>query len=335
MQKTILQLSCLVLVLIGLHPHTGRAAVVDRNVAIVNNDTITLSEVNELAKPYFDQVRAQVPADQQTEAMAQARRMVVERLIDKRLVAQEAAKRNLRVSDAELDSTLQQLLLSRNVTPDEFQQELQEIGLSEKQYREELRDQVLSSKVINAVVRSKVLISEDKILERYHSQTKSGTAQGMYNLLQIGIMWGTPDKGGKTLTKQQAKEKIEQIHRQLLAGSDFATLAKAHSNLPSADDGGILGNFRLQDMAAPIRAAVENLGIQDISPVVEQEPSFLIFKRITSPASSVSEQEQQTANVPSPAEREQIHQQLLQEEMEKRLDQWVQGLRSKAYIRIF
>ncbi len=332
MQKNVRTLFCLVLLLSVLLPHASLAAVVDRNVAIVNNDTITLSEINELAKPYFDQVRAQAPPDQQAEGMAQARRMVLERLIDKRLVAQQAAKRNLRVSDGELDSTLQQLLLSKNVTPDEFQQELQAIGLSEKQYREELRDQILSSKVINAELRSKLLIPEEKILERYHSQ--GATSQGRYNLLQIGVAWGTQDKNGKTLTKQQAKEKIEQIRKQALSGADFAELAKNTSDLPSAADGGALGNFRLQDMAGIIRSAVENLEMEGISPVVEQEPNFLIFKRVASPAATPEEQAEQANVAPTAAEKERIRQQLVQEEMDKRLQQWLQELRSKAYIKI-
>ena len=335
MQKNVRTLFCLVLLLSALLPFPGLAAVVDRNVAIVNNDTITLSEINELAKPYFDQVRAQAPPEQQAEGMAQARRMVLERLIDKRLVAQQAAKRNLRVSDGELDSTLQQLLLSKNVTPDEFQQELQAIGLTEKQYREELRDQILSSKVINAELRSKLLIPEEKILERFHSQGAGGTAsQGRYNLLQIGVAWGTQDKNGKTLTKQQAKEKIEQIRKQALSGADFAELAKNSSDLPSADDGGALGNFRLQDMAGAIRSAVENLEIEGISPVVEQEPNFLIFKRVASSDQAPAEQAEEASAAPTAAEKERIRQQLVQEEMDKRLQEWLQELRSKAYIKI-
>ncbi len=334
MQKIVFIFLCLVFSLSALPPHISRAAMVDRNVAIVNNDTITLSEVNELAKPYFDQVRAKAPAEQQAEGMAQARRMVIERLIDKRLVAQEAAKRNLKVSDAELDSSLQQLLLNRNVTPDEFQEELKNIGLSEKQYREELRDQILSTKVINSVVRSKVLIPEEKILERYQSKAGVAGGQAMYNLLQIGVTWGVQNKTGKTLTKEQAKEKIEEIRKQAASGTDFAQLAESNSDLPSAGDGGALGNFRLQDMAASIRSAVQALQIGGVSPIVEQEPNFLIFKRITSPGSTQNEGVQQTSAPPDAAERQRIHQELFQEEMEKHLQQWLQELRSKAYIKI-
>ncbi len=328
MQKTIATLLSLACILLGLQPHISRAAMVDRNVAIVNNDTITLSEVNELAKPYFDQVRAEVPTEQQAEAMAQARRMVIERLIDKRLVAQEAAKRNLKVSDAEVESTLQQLLLSKKVSNEEFAKELSAIGLSEKQYREDLREQILGSKVINAVVRSKILISEEKILEYYRRGGTGG--QGLYNLLQIGVTWGAQRSDGKTLTKEAAQEKIEQLRRQALSGADFAALARSSSDLPSAGDGGTLGSFRLQDMANTIRAAVEKLNIGEISAVVELEPNFLLFKRIAAPAG----QEAPPGDTPTAAEKERIHQQLLQEAMEQRLQQWLRDLRSKAYIKI-
>lgn len=331
MQQAIATLLSFACILFMLQPQASRAAVVDRNVAIVNNDTITLSEVEELAQPYFERVHAQVPAEQQAEAMAQARRMVVERLIDKRLVAQEAAKRNLRVSDVEVDSTLQQLLQSRNIGKDAFAQELSAIGLTEKQYREELREQILGSKVINAVVRSKILIPEEKILEYYHGEGLAD--QKIYTLLQIGVSWGVQRADGDSLTKDKARETIEQIRRQALSGADFAGLARSFSDLPSAGEGGTLGSFRLQDMANSIRTAVERLEIGGISPVVEQEPTFLLFKRIENPAGTRQE-ERHGGDSPSAAERERIHQQLVQKATDERLEQWLKELRGKAYIKI-
>lgn len=330
MQQAIATLLSFACILFVLQPQASRAAVVDRNVAIVNNDTITLSEVEELAQPYFERVRAQVPAGQQAEAMAQARRMVIERLIDKRLVAQEAAKRNLKVSDAEVDSTLQQLLQNRNLGKEALAQELSAIGLTEKQYREELREQILGSKVINAVVRSRILIPEEKILEYYHD--KGLADQKIYTLLQIGVSWGVQRKEGGSLTRDKARETIEQIRRQALSGADFAGLARSFSDLPSAGEGGTLGSFRLQDMAGPIRSAVERLEIGGISPVVEQEPSFLIFKRIDNPVEA--RQEERRGDGPSAAERERIQQQLIQEATDSRLEQWLNELRGKAYIKI-
>lgn len=322
-------MSSLCLPILAAFLSVADAAMVDRNVAIVNDDTITLSEINELAKPYFDQVRAMASPDELAEGMARARRMVLEQLIDKRLITQEGKRRGIKVSDEELDETLQQMLRRRGISRDDYLKELREMGFTEKKYREEMRDQILSSKVVNAVLRPKVLIPEERILERWRERAAADT--GDYNLLQLGVLWGAKNVRGETLTKAQAGKKIEDLRRLATEGADFAELARAHSDLPSAGEGGALGHFYLKDMAASIRAAVENLEVGSVSAAVEQDSAFVLFKRIASSERSATGQ---TDEGPGAAERDRIRQELMQQEMDAHIDEWIRELRDKAYIKI-
>lgn len=339
MQKSFLSLFCLLLFAALLAPQSGFGKLVDRNVAIVNGDTITLQEVNELAKPYFDQIRANAPPDKVAEDMAKARRLVLERLIEKRLVTQEALKRNLKVSDEELERALQQLVSDRNLNHEEFQKELAAMGMSEKRYRGEVRDQILSSKVINAELRSRILITDEQIRARYHSRAGAAAtapAANSYQLLQIGVTWGLPSRNGTVLTREQAREKAEELREEALSGTSFTDLARKHSDLPSAEDGGTLGSLSLEEMAGPIREAVAKLEPGGISELVEQEPSFLIFKRLGSAEGQNDIQaEERLSGMPGPEERERIRQELYKEELDRQYDQWMKTLRSKAYIKIF
>ena len=82
------------------------ASIVDRSVAIVNNDTITLSEVNELGQSYFKKVTEETPPDRLADALYQARRTVIEKLIDRKLMVQEAKKLNIQVSDQDVDGAI-------------------------------------------------------------------------------------------------------------------------------------------------------------------------------------------------------------------------------------
>ena len=113
-------------------------------------------------------------------------------------------------------------------------------------------------------------------------------------------------------------------------------LARKHSDLPSAEDGGTLGSLSLEEMAGPIREAVAKLEPGGISELVEQEPSFLIFKRLGSAEGQNDIQaEERLSGMPGPEERERIRQELYKEELDRQYDQWMKTLRSKAYIKIF
>ena len=173
-----------------LLPITLTAAVVDRSVAIVNDETITLSEVNDLGKAYFQKITEEAPPAQLNEAMRQARKAVIDKLIDKKLLVHEATKQNIRVSDEEVENALQRILANNKTSPEQFKKEIGSLGMSESQYKEDLRDQILTSKLVNYEVRSKVVIPEEKILDYYDTHYTEQAGEGGFYLLQIGTIWG-------------------------------------------------------------------------------------------------------------------------------------------------
>jgi peptidyl-prolyl cis-trans isomerase SurA len=258
------------------------ADVVDRGVAIVNEDTITLSEVNEVGTPYFKKIANETPASQVNEALQQARRVVIERLIDKRLLIQEAKKLNIQISDQDVEGAVQKVLANNKTTIEQLRKELASVGMNEKQYREELREQILSSKLINNQVRTKVVITDGALLEYYNTQYTTKVDDGEYHLLQIGCTWGAENQSGTNPSQADAKEKVKKAYALATSGKDFKELAQKYSDLPSAAEGGDLGNFRPDEMAQYIRDAIANLKPGGVSPVVETEYGYYFFKLVAS-----------------------------------------------------
>jgi len=309
-------------------PTISLANVVDRSVAIVNEDTITLSEVNELGNSFFQKVTAETPANQLTEALQQARKTVIDKLIDKKLLLQAAKKLNIQVSDEEVDNALQRLLDKNTTTMDQFRKEISSMGMNEKQYREDLREQILSSKLINHEVRSKVVISEDAILDYYDTHHTEQISGGDYYILQIGCTWGTKEQNGTIPTQENAKTKAEKVRNQALKGEDFKELAKQYSDLPSAVDGGDLGIFQQNEMAPYIRDAVANLKPGEISQIVETENGYQFFKLLSNQEGKI------VTKVPYESVKEEIREKLSQQAMELRFQEWLKTMRDKAYIKI-
>ena len=311
-------------------PSITFADVVDRSVAIVNEDTITLSEVNELGKSYFQKITEEAPANQLSEALQQARTTVIDKLIEKKLLLQEAKKLNIRVSDEDVESALQRILANNKTTVEQFRKEIGTMGLTEKQYREDLREQILSSKLINYEIRSKVVISEDKIKSYYDNTqfTEKVNESGEYYILQIGCLWGALDRNGTTPTKAEARAKAEKIRNLAMKGDDFKALAKQYSDLPSAADGGDLGVFRKDEMAAYIRDAVVTLHPGDVSQIVETENGYQFFKLLPSQGEKI------VTKPPYGSVKEEIREKLSQQAMELRFKEWMKNIRDKAYIKI-
>jgi len=302
----------------------ARAEIVDRIVAIVNDEVITLSEVNEAGKALFRRLAEEVDPKELPQALHQARQNVLEQLIEKTLLLQEAAKYGLTVSKDEVDAALERILRQNKATPEQFRAELARMGLTEAQYRETLRDRILSYKVINREVRSKIVIPESRIIDYYDTHYTKQVGEGGYYLLQIGVQWG--DAVGRT--KEEARALIEELRRRAVSGEDFKELARNHSDLPSAEDGGDIGVFTKEEMAGPMRQAVVGLEPGGITPVLETPVGFQILKLLS------SQEGQIITKVPYESVKEEIRQTLYQEEMEKRLQSWLDEMRQKSYIKI-
>ncbi len=305
------------------------AGIVDRSVAIVNNDTITLSEVNELGQSYFKKISDTTPPDQLADALYKARRTVIEKLIDRKLMVQEAQKLKIQVSDQDVDGAIQRIISNNKSNMEQFRKELQSMGMSEKQYREELRDQILSSRLVNYEVRTKVVIPEEKILDYYDNHFMDQAEGGAYYLQQIGTIWGHPLADGAVPTQEEAKEKIRKAYALAKNGDNFKELARTYSDLPNAQDGGDLGMFQLDELAAYIREAVAHVKAGDLSPIVATGNGFIFFKVV-----STDSKGKIVAKASYESVKDQIREKLYQEAMAARFKDWMQSIREKAYIKI-
>jgi len=320
----------LVLTFIFLQPLPLSAEIIDRCVAVVNDDIITLSDVNEAGKPLFQRAAKQIPADQLGEALQQARKTVIEKLINKKLLLQEAKRYNMTVSDEEVGKALQSILKQNHTSMDQFRKEMVSMGLDEKQYREDLKDQILSSKLVNVAVRSKVIIPEEKIIDYYDMHYTEQVGDGGFYILQIGCTWdGSKDGVALKKAKEEARKKAVRVRSLAVAGKDFKKLAHQYSDLPSSTDGGDIGVFREEEMADSMRKAVTKIKPGEISEIVETPSTYQIFKLLS------SQEGQIITKVPYESVKEEIRDILHQQELKTLYQDWLKELRGQSYIRVF
>jgi len=318
---------CVLLLPLALLP-TRRlyAEMVDRVVAVVNSDVITLSELEKEGEGAFRQIAASTPAANLEARLAAARADILETLIDKHLITQKAAEKKITVSDAEVQAAFDNVLQRTRMSREQLLAKLEESGLDETVYRSTLKTQILQNKLVGADVTSKIIITDDMILDYYDTHYVSRTpvekngADGNYYLLQIGCSWQNGDKS-------EARKRAEHAHDLATSGKDFGEVARQFSDLPSRTDGGDIGSFELGDMAADMRSAVANLKVGEVSEIIETPMGFQFFKLVSGPGGTTL-----VAETPLAEAKEAIKQELYEQEMKKAYSQWVKELKSQAYI---
>lgn len=312
-----------------LTPFHGTAELLDRVVAVVNDDVITLSELEKEGERFYRDISAKTPATSLAETLQQAREHVLDRIIERRLVTQKAKAGNISVSDAEVDAALEQMLAQSRLSKPEFLAKLKEEGLTETAYRQNLRDQVLQSKVVNADVRSKVVITDEEILNYYNSRSSTPVSGEGYYLLQIGISWKKGKDSSPEIVeadRDKARKEAEKVLEMARDGEDFKALARKYSSMPSAADGGDIGIFQLDEMAPDMQQAVKDLKPAGISDIIETPEGFQFFKLVNS--------DDGTIPVQGPPEqvKEEIRNKLYDQQLKKAYDEWMDNLKNEAYI---
>lgn len=305
------------------------AELVDKIVGIVNNEVITLSEINAETKEVDNKIKSTVPTADQQEALEKARESALNSIIDKKLINQKAAEARVSVNDQEIEAALQEVRNRASLTEEQFTTELGKAGLSLATYRDNLRSQLLQRKIVNYDIRSKIVITEAMMRKYYDTEYTFAAQSNEYYLLQIGCKWETKptDSAAAVKTKKQdALLRAQRIHNLASDGQDFGSLAQQHSDFPSAQSRGDIGAFTLDDMSATMRDAVSVLKPGEVSTIIDTPVGYQFFKLLS------GEQGHQVAKAPYEQVKETIRATLFEQKMQSAFKEWITELKSSAYI---
>ena len=324
MRRLTLLATAFLLICISSHTH-AQAEVVDRIVAVVNDDVITLSELNEEGSSYFQALIKQAPTDQLQTEMQKLRQEVLSHLIDQRLIEQQAAKLEIKISDEEVEQTIDTMLAENNATREDLKQDLASKGISDEQYRRQLKGQILQSRVVNRDIRSKIVVNDEMVNQFYKENYTQAGATGGYHILQMGFLWGEKHK---QKTAEAAKQAAEAAKKELDGGKDFTGVARAVSDLPSKEDGGDIGTFQANELAPAMKDTVLAMKAGETSDIIETPDGFMIIKLISTPNGVET-----TSATPPPEIKKEIAAKLYKQEGEQLFKKWITALRATAFIK--
>lgn len=316
------------ILIIGLlFPLYLSAEVVDKVVAVINHEVITLSELEEETAAVFRSMTKNNPDAPIIEAMEEAREVTLKIMIERRLIQQKAKTYNVTVTNEDIEDAYEKMRNGMSLSPAEFKQKLERSGLTEESYRKKLESQILQSRLLSFDVRSKIIVTEEMVLDYYDEHYTSRVEKGSYYLLQMGFSSAkTNDPVKNAANKTETMSRTERVYKLAKNGQDFRVLAEKFSDLPSASDGGDIGSFTLDEMAPNMRDAVATLSPGEISKIIDTPAGYQFFKLLSGEENTI------VVTASFEAVKEEIREKIFEEKLKSAYAEWVRKLKEDAYI---
>jgi len=241
-------------------------------LADINGETLTKEEFETALHGIEQSAGGAVPAEKRDEVY----RDVLDQLIGYKLLTQEAKKRNIDISEAEVDARLE-TLKGHFGSPDVFTKALGEQHMTLDQLKVQTRTEMQMAKMLEAEVETKLHVDEKDVKDFYDKNPDQFRQPEQLRASHILI---TVAADADAAVKEAARTKAAGLLRLIKAGTDFAGLAKQHSGDESnAPQGGDLGFFGKGQMVGEFeRAAFGLVNPGDVSELVETPFGFHIIK---------------------------------------------------------
>lgn len=299
------------------------AEIVDRIVAVVNDDIITLNDFNQALKPYSDRIKSMgYDAGEKSEAFAKLQKNVLDSLIDQKLTDQEIKKTKLAVSDQEVDSAIERIKATNSYSDEDFRKALAGEGMSLEEYRRNVRAQILRSRLVNREVKSKIVITEQDVNAYYEAHSDDYGRVRKYHLRNIIMRLS---RTAHESEKRQVFNRMTEVLDKLDRGEPFAELARQYSQSDQAAEGGDLGFFNLESLAPQLREALKDMHAGDHTPIIQTDQGYQIF---------YVQEIQVIPGRPLAEVSAGIQEKLFAEVVEKKFKDWLEELRKRSHIKM-
>jgi peptidyl-prolyl cis-trans isomerase SurA len=286
----------------------ARQPAVDRIVASVDGDPITMREVKDFASQHGQ------PIETDDFASSDTAKTAVKALIGEKLLDQEVKKYDDKVDDAQVDKYIAQLRMDKHLSEAEFRQQLQASGMSYDDLRKRARMDVEKAMMIEQEVRAKIDVPDADIKTFYDAHKEDFTiAKERLKLAQILISLPANPTPAQV---SAAQKKTEMVRARAAKGDDFGDLARVYSDDDSKTNGGELGWFVPTDINDQILAAVKPLKPGEISAPVRTSHGIHVVKL---------EEHEVPGVVPLSEVKTPIRAQLIDQETAKQLQKWVES----------
>jgi peptidyl-prolyl cis-trans isomerase SurA len=268
------------LLLVGQQMFMGQQAIaaqsvgLDRVVAIVDEDVVLESELNERSEAIMTRLKGQYTELPDTAVL---RKQILEQLIIERIELGLAKRYEVKVEDAEIDQALERVGQKNQMNQDQLAADLKRQGLNIEGLRNQIRDELTINHLQQGVVSSRIKVTPQEIDNFLASSDgKFATSPDFH----IGHILIAVSSSADPETIAAAEKKAKDIYQKIQSGTDFAQLAIANSNDQAALQGGDIGWRKLAQLPELFGNQLATLKVGQSSAPFRSAAGFHILKNM-------------------------------------------------------
>jgi len=296
------------------------AKIVDRILAQVNDDIITLSDLNREMAEIRQDLATKYTGQQLEDETKRAEKDVLDELIRQKLLLQKGNELGF---GANLDSQVSAAI--DKIRKDNKFKDIQELeaaaatqGLTLAGLRERIRKSIISQSVVQEFVGARITLLSQEVDKYYKNHLSDFAIPEEVTLSEIVI----PVEGGESEVQAKAGE----IRKKIMEGEAFATLASQYSKGPTAGKGGTIGTYITQKLNPEIARAIADVKEGDVTAVLKSKEGYVIYRVDTRKAASYQ---------PLEEVRDKIKNKIYEQKFNPEFERFIAQLKEDAYIQIF
>lgn len=277
-------------IIINPLPASAAAEVLDRIIAVVDEDVVLQSELDQRMRAVKAQLenapRGQVPPEDVL------KEQIIDRLVVESLQLQMAERAGVRISDEELNEALRGVAGQNNMTLAQFQQAIERDGISYVQMRDQIRREIAITRVQQGVMRNRIQISEQELKDFLASELGQVVTADEYRLAHILLPLADDASASEIRrVRDEAEEILRMIEEE---DADFQSLAVQKSAGQNALEGGDLGWRKAVQLPTMFSDVAQEMEIGDVRGPIKSGSGFHLVKLLQKRGAQAEGQVEQT-----------------------------------------
>lgn len=299
------------------------ALVVDRVVAVVNDDVILRTELMMRVAPMAFELGKITDTAERSRRQNQLNGQVLDEMINEQLVSQAARSAKLKISSKEVQAAIADLKKQNKLDDQQLVEALRMQGYSMSSYRKDVRNQILRMRAVNTLVRPRVSVSDDDVKAKYDQKSRQASQVSAVHLQHI--LLALPE-GHTEVDLKTARDKAAVVLQQEKAGESFAKLSEKYSDDPATKNaGGDLGWIERGTIATEWETIVFAMSPGDSRGPITGPRGLHIFH-----VSELRDNKQESFD----KVKETLRKEIYRAELDKQTRLWVDELRKKSHYEI-
>ncbi len=300
----------------------GEKITIERIAAKVNDEIITLSEVQEEAKGELQKIREQFQGEDRRLQSRQAELKALDKLIEKTLMLQRAKELEITVSDKEVETAIELIKQRNRLSDAALKAALKRDGIDYEQYRERIRRELLLGAVERREVNAHIVVGDDDLVRFYrdnisrYMKDEQRKAHHIFFALEPNA-----DRREVDRVMSRARATLAKLQNP----SNFEDLARKYSEGPAASKGGDLGYIKKDEVFPEFERLLFSLKPGQVGGPVRTRAGVHIVKL-----------DEIKGGLPVPLEKvkDAIRSEVHRRKREERYREWIAELKQKAFLEV-